>query len=214
MADREFLEKTREWQQERMVEKIAAVVEGLRRTALTIERELVRHLTDETFQQLIMESPGESSVFIHLVYEVHHGITWMIPNMSLDDLPRRAVELDETLAQLRALDPPDDGDNELEQAAFVGQVIGCYDCEEKFVDLDELAKHEIATGHGDPDEVIDLVLDDWRSGRAYRDNNGNYHVRREGKPTGPIASWNRAAKDRFSSVEALHTAAHAGEEGS
>lgn len=54
---------------------------------------------------------------------------------------------------------------------------------------------------------IDQALQDWRAGRAYIDGNGNYHIRRDGRASGPVAPWNRAAKTFFAGVEALHRAA-------
>ena len=56
------------------------------------------------------------------------------------------------------------------------------------------------------DHVVQ-ALADWRNNRAYIDGNGNYHVRREDRPSGPIAPWNKAAKRRFATVTDLHHAA-------
>ena len=44
----------------------------------------------------------------------------------------------------------------------------------------------------------------WLSGNAYIDDNGNYHLRPQGKISGPIASWNKAVKSNFSSVSHFH----------
>lgn len=54
---------------------------------------------------------------------------------------------------------------------------------------------------------IAQALADWRANRAYIDGNGQYHVKREGRPSGPIAPWNQAAKHAFASVSDLHVAA-------
>jgi hypothetical protein len=55
--------------------------------------------------------------------------------------------------------------------------------------------------------ALNTALADWSTGRAYIDGNGNYHVVREGRKSGPIAPWNLAVKRRFSSVDDFHTAA-------
>lgn len=54
------------------------------------------------------------------------------------------------------------------------------------------------------------ALGDWRKGRAYIDGQGNYHVKRDGRSSGPIAPWNKAAKRRFATVTDLHHAAMRG----
>src|SRR5690606_1650226 len=41
----------------------------------------------------------------------------------------------------------------------------------------------------------------WMAGEAYVDSRGNYHVRRPGRTTGPIAPWNREVKRRFPTVD-------------
>ncbi len=57
--------------------------------------------------------------------------------------------------------------------------------------------------------TIKQALEDWRSGRAYIDNAGNYRIKAEGRPSGPIAPWNKEAKATFESVQDLHKAATA-----
>lgn len=55
-------------------------------------------------------------------------------------------------------------------------------------------------------DVRDALVD-WQSKRAYIDGNGNYHIKTEGKPSGPIAPWNKAAKAKFKTPTDLHDAA-------
>lgn len=56
-------------------------------------------------------------------------------------------------------------------------------------------------------EDINQALIDWREGRAYIDGQGNYHVKRYRHHSGPIAPWNKAAKQRFATVTDLHRVA-------
>jgi len=56
--------------------------------------------------------------------------------------------------------------------------------------------------------ATEQALQDWREGRAYIDGRGNYHVKAEGKPSGPIAPWNKEAKSTFANVSELHRAAN------
>jgi hypothetical protein len=56
--------------------------------------------------------------------------------------------------------------------------------------------------------ALNTALADWSTGRAYIDGNGNYHVVREGRKSGPIAPWNLAVKRTFVDVKAFHRAAH------
>lgn len=60
------------------------------------------------------------------------------------------------------------------------------------------------------DSALTQAKTDWKSGRAYLDNHGNYHTRPLGQKDGhgPIASWNKAAKKAFKDSFGLHAAAH------
>lgn len=54
------------------------------------------------------------------------------------------------------------------------------------------------------------VFTDWLSGRAYRDNAGNYRLRPADQRTGKtrnLAPWNKAAKHWFKDAMELHRAA-------
>jgi hypothetical protein len=51
----------------------------------------------------------------------------------------------------------------------------------------------------------------WNEQRAYIDGKGNYHLRAEGKSSGPIAPWNKAAKAAYRNVSEFHAAAKAAE---
>lgn len=53
---------------------------------------------------------------------------------------------------------------------------------------------------------IEQALADWRNDRAYIDGNGNYHVKAEGRRSGPVAPWNQTAKRAFATVTDLHNA--------
>lgn len=55
-------------------------------------------------------------------------------------------------------------------------------------------------------DAIARALSDWRMNRAYIDGRGNYHVKTEGRSSGPIAPWNKAAKRAFPTVDDLHRA--------
>lgn len=57
------------------------------------------------------------------------------------------------------------------------------------------------------DAAVLQALTDWRNGRAYIDGRGNYHVTTEGRRSGPVAPWNRAAKRAYPDVQELHRAA-------
>lgn len=57
--------------------------------------------------------------------------------------------------------------------------------------------------------IIQQALADWNSGKSYVDGNGNYHVKREGKPSGPIAPWNKEVKKAFADTGEFHKAAKA-----
>jgi hypothetical protein len=54
---------------------------------------------------------------------------------------------------------------------------------------------------------ISQAFNDWNSNRGYVDARGNYHVKEEGKTSGPIASWNKQAKAQFKNVSEFHEAA-------
>jgi len=55
-----------------------------------------------------------------------------------------------------------------------------------------------------PTGGIAQAVRDWLKGKAYIDNQGNYHVRAEGSSSGPVASWNKEAKAKFKSPSELH----------
>lgn len=121
MTTRENLELTRDWQQKALVEEVEHVVKILRRTADEIERELKRCAEGESYRETIRHGVGGEGVFEHLSYEVQHSVTWAVPNMNLDGLPKRAFALDRTLGALEALDPPDDDeDSKLEECPRCG----------------------------------------------------------------------------------------------
>ena len=63
-----------------------------------------------------------------------------------------------------------------------------------------------------PSPGIQQAHADWLSGHAYI-KNGNYHVKTEGKSSGPIAPWNKEAKKLYANSKALGEAAHAGKTG-
>ncbi len=54
---------------------------------------------------------------------------------------------------------------------------------------------------------VEQALIDWRADRAYIDGRGNYHIKRDGHHSGPIAPWNKSAKKQFTTVTDLHRAA-------
>jgi len=62
---------------------------------------------------------------------------------------------------------------------------------------EKIAKPKPTTG-------IAQAVRDWLTGKAYIDNQGNYHVKAEGSSSGPVASWNKEAKARFKSPSELH----------
>ncbi len=51
------------------------------------------------------------------------------------------------------------------------------------------------------------AFEDWLSGRAYLDNNGNYRVRWSLRRSGQIAPWNLLVKRSFKSHEEFSNAA-------
>lgn len=57
--------------------------------------------------------------------------------------------------------------------------------------------------------AVQQAFRDWKERRAYIDNNGNYHVKAEGHPSGPIAPWNKEVKKLFKNASELHAAARA-----
>lgn len=57
---------------------------------------------------------------------------------------------------------------------------------------------------------IEQAVKDWITNRAYLDNNGNYHVKREGHTKGPIAKWNKSVKRVFKDVTEFHNFVHIG----
>jgi len=68
---------------------------------------------------------------------------------------------------------------------------------------------KVATVNGDTQ--VQEAFRAWRSREAYIDGQGNYHVRRPGCGSGPIAPWNRAVKATFDNVTAFHRAAQEAE---
>jgi hypothetical protein len=54
------------------------------------------------------------------------------------------------------------------------------------------------------DEVLKQAYHDWNSGRAYIDNNDNYHVRNANSANGKIAPWNKVIKHKYRSVTDFH----------
>jgi hypothetical protein len=57
------------------------------------------------------------------------------------------------------------------------------------------------------DETLKQAFSDWKNRKAYIDNNGNYHVKNEGKSSEKIASWNKYIKKMYNSVSEFHKAA-------
>ncbi len=57
--------------------------------------------------------------------------------------------------------------------------------------------------------AIQQALADWNSEKAYVDGNGNYHIKTEGKVSGPIAPWNKEVKRAFADTGEFHKAAKA-----
>jgi len=68
-------------------------------------------------------------------------------------------------------------------------------------------RQETVNGYATMEEAFQA----WRSREAYIDGQGNYHVRRPGHSSGPIASWNKAVKAAYATVTAFHQAAGAAE---
>lgn len=69
---------------------------------------------------------------------------------------------------------------------------------------ERLTEEQERTHDATPEEVQRKILEDWGSGRAYLDNNGNYRLKAEGRSKGPVAPWNRQAKMSFPSCDVLH----------
>jgi hypothetical protein len=59
-------------------------------------------------------------------------------------------------------------------------------------------------------ESIQQAFRDWNERRAYI-KSGNYHVKLDSSPNGPIASWNKEVKRRFANCAEFHAAAVASE---
>jgi hypothetical protein len=57
--------------------------------------------------------------------------------------------------------------------------------------------------------AVTQALKEWATNRAYVDGNGNYHVKGEGKRSGPIAPWNKEVKRAFATTDEFHNAAQA-----
>jgi hypothetical protein len=53
---------------------------------------------------------------------------------------------------------------------------------------------------------IEQALADWRNDRAYIDGRGNYHVKLDGRSSGPVAPWSKTARRAFATVTDLHNA--------
>jgi len=51
------------------------------------------------------------------------------------------------------------------------------------------------------------AMKDWKSGKAYLDNNGNYRLKRDGAGRGPISPWNKEVKRTFRTSVEFHQAA-------
>ena len=58
------------------------------------------------------------------------------------------------------------------------------------------------------DEILKQAYADWNNGKAYIDNNGNYHIRKTGSSSGAIASWNKNIKTMYKDVSEFHQEAH------
>lgn len=58
------------------------------------------------------------------------------------------------------------------------------------------------------DEILKQAYNDWISGKAYIDNNGNYHIKNTGSSSGAIASWNKIIKSKYKSVSEFHSDAN------
>ena len=74
---------------------------------------------------------------------------------------------------------------------------------------EKLRELQIEMGGVEPNPVIQQALQDWNSGKTYVDGQGNYHIKREGKPNGPIAPWNKEVKKAFPDTGDFHKAAKA-----